>query len=66
MQNNKIDLNQYQKLLTLQQIKEIAKIQLNYLSKRLSEQDLLITFSDALLELIGEFGFNTTIVCNNN
>ena len=40
------------------QIKEIAKIQLNYLSKRLIDKDLLITFSDALLELIGEFGFD--------
>lgn len=40
------------------EIREIAKIQLSYLQRRLADSDMIVNFSDALLDLIGEFGFD--------
>lgn len=40
------------------QVKEIAKIQLNYLHKRLSENELLLTVSDSVVDMIAEVGFD--------
>ena len=40
------------------QIRQIARIQIDYLAKRLQERQLLITLSDKALDLLGNVGFD--------
>ncbi|MFT4747312.1 MAG: ATP-dependent Clp protease ATP-binding subunit ClpB, partial [Congregibacter sp.] len=40
------------------QVREIAKIQLNYLHKRLAEQDLSLDISDDVVDVIADAGFD--------
>jgi ATP-dependent Clp protease ATP-binding subunit ClpA len=40
------------------QVREIAKIQLNYLHRRLAEKDLLLDISDKVVDVIFEAGFD--------
>jgi ATP-dependent Clp protease ATP-binding subunit ClpB len=40
------------------QVRQIAKIQLNYLHKRLAEQDLSLDISDDVVDVIADAGFD--------
>jgi ATP-dependent Clp protease ATP-binding subunit ClpB len=44
--------------LNQEQVKEITKIQLNYLHKRLGENDLLLSVSEDVIDMIAEAGFD--------
>jgi len=55
---NRIDETVVFHPLTLQQIRTIAKIQLQGLAERLKEKDIAISFSDAALDNLAEIGFD--------
>ena len=55
---NRIDESVVFHPLTQQQIRAIAKIQLQALTARLQEKEIGLTFSDAAMDLLGELGFD--------
>ncbi len=55
---NRIDDSVVFRPLSKEDIRKIAELQLQNLGKRLAENDLSITFSDAALDKIGEEGFD--------
>jgi len=55
---NRIDESVVFHPLTQEQIRTIAKIQLQALAERLKEKDIGILFSDAALDTLGELGFD--------
>jgi ATP-dependent Clp protease ATP-binding subunit ClpB len=55
---NRIDESVVFHPLTQQQIRAIAKIQLQALTARLQEKEIGLTFSDTAMDLLGELGFD--------
>ena len=55
---NRIDDSVVFRPLGKEEIRKIAAIQLRHLNKRLADNDISITFTDAALDLLGEEGFD--------
>jgi len=55
---NRVDDIVFFKPLTMDEIKEIAKLQLSYVAQRLSQQQVYVEFTDAAIENLAKVGFD--------
>lgn len=55
---NRVDDIVFFKPLTMDEIKEIAKLQLSYVAQRLSQQQIYVEFTDAAIENLAKVGFD--------
>lgn len=55
---NRVDDIVFFKPLTMDELKEIAKLQLSYVAQRLSQQQMYVEFTDAAVENLAKVGFD--------
>jgi ATP-dependent Clp protease ATP-binding subunit ClpA len=55
---NRVDDIVFFKPLTMDEIKEIARLQLSYVAQRLSQQQINVEFADSAIENIAKVGFD--------
>ena len=54
---NRLDAIVFFKMLTQDDVKRIALLQLQDLKKRVAERDIILTFSDAAIDAIADLGY---------